>query len=74
MEFMTKKVSITFNNLSLAGNELNRSQSPQALQGLFGGKVRSAREHLGLEWSFPMPLGRAFRLSFPSPTLGPFPF
>lgn len=74
MEFMPKKVSITFNNLSLAGNELNRSQSPQGLQGLFGGKVRSAREHLGSEGSFPMPLGRAFRLSFPSPTLGPFPF
>ena len=71
MEFVPKTGSIIFNNSSMAGNELNRSQIPKHLK--TGGKVKPAREHLGSEGSFPMPLGRAFRLSFPSP-LRPFPF
>lgn len=72
MEFVPKTGSITFNKSSMAGNELNRSQIPKHLKTVWG-KVKPAREHLGSEGSFPMPLGRAFRLSFPSP-LGPFPF
>ena len=68
-----ERVNYTFNNSSMAGNELNRSQSPQAPQDLLGCKVQPAHGHLGSEVSFPTPLGRAFRLSFPSP-LRPFPF